>query len=311
MLDDGPTFRELSITDNDPALQEYYRQILNTIEQLTANGKAENTIRQVAYALKRLNSATDLMNPEAVKLYIGQLTISNQSKQKLCNNYDYFVKTNKLDWKKPVYHWDTKIPITPTKQNVEAIIASSTLKTATIFTILSETALEGAELHKIRQKDIDKEQGIITAEGNKGHRGRSFKLKQTTAEMLRTYLGKYPKEQPFPRPQIMAEAWREARSRASKKLNNPELLKIPLKSLRNYSAVQLYYQTQDPWRVMLHLGHKKLETTQHYISGMIPQGEAEYTCKTAKTTEEAITLIEAGFQYVNHIGELALYRKRK
>jgi integrase len=251
------------------------------------------------------------MNPEAVKLYIGQLTISNQSKQKLCNNYDYFVKTNQLNWEKPVYHWDTKIPITPTKQSVEAIISSATLKTATIFTILAETALEGAELHKIRQKDIDKTQGIITAEGNKGHRGRSFKLKQATAEMLRTYLGKYTKEHPFPRPQIMAEAWREARSRASKKLNNPELLKIPLKSLRNYSAVQLYYQTQDPWRVMLHLGHKKLETTQHYISGMIPQGEAEYTCKTAKTAEEAINLIEAGFQYVNHIGELALYRKRK
>ena len=46
---------------------------------------------------------------------------------------------------------------------------------------------------------------------------------------------------------------------------------------------------------------------------MIPQnnGEAEYTCKTAETPEEAIQLIEAGFQYVNNIGDLALYRKRK
>jgi len=129
------------------------------------------------------------------------------------------------------------------------------MKTATIFTILAETGLEGAELHNIKRQDIDTEQGIITASGNKGHRGRSFKLKPKTAAMLRAYLQKYTNTQPFPRPQIMAEAWRDARKRASKKLNKPELNQILLKSLRNFSAAQLYFATLDPWRVMLHLGH--------------------------------------------------------
>lgn len=304
-----PSF--LSKLDDDPALQEYTNKVINTINQIKANGKAENTIKSAFYTLRRLNRETDLMNPEAVKTHIANLKVSNSTKQKLINNYEYFCKTNKLQWEKPTYHWDAKIPIIPLKQNVESIISAATMKTATVFILLAETGLEGAELHNIKRKDIDTEQGIITAAGNKGHRGRSFKLKQQTAEALRTYLHKYTKDQPFPRPQIMAEAWRDARRRAAEKLNKPELKQILLKSLRNYSAAQLYYATQDPWRIMLHLGHKKLDTTQHYISGMIPQGEAEFTCKTAKTIEEATALIEAGFQYVTEMEGIKIFRKRK
>jgi integrase len=163
----------------------------------------------------------------------------------------------------------------------------------------------------VKRKDIDTEQGIISAAGNKGHRGRSFKLKTKTAEMLRTYLQKYSDEQPFPNSKAMGEAWREARGKAAKKLGKPELKNILLKSLRNYSAAQLYYATNDPWRVMLHLGHKKLDTTQHYISGMQLQGDPEYTCKTATNAKEAIELLEAGYQYIQDIDGLKIYRKRK
>gem|GEM_PF-5675005 len=52
MLDDGPTLWNWGI---DLALQEYYRPILNTIEWLTANGKAENTSRQAIYAPRWFN----------------------------------------------------------------------------------------------------------------------------------------------------------------------------------------------------------------------------------------------------------------
>ena len=58
--------------DDDPALQEYTTKVIKTIEQLQANGKAENTIKSVIYTLKRLNRETDLMNPEAVKGFIAK-----------------------------------------------------------------------------------------------------------------------------------------------------------------------------------------------------------------------------------------------
>ena len=43
--------------DDDPALQEYSDKIINTLEQLKANAKAQNTITAVAYTLKRLATA--------------------------------------------------------------------------------------------------------------------------------------------------------------------------------------------------------------------------------------------------------------
>jgi hypothetical protein len=42
----------------------------------------------------------------------------------------------------------------------------------------------------------------------------------------------------------------------------------------------------------------------------LPQNE-EYICKAAETVEEAMQLIEAGFQYVTEVGEAKLFRELK
>ena len=115
----------------------------------------------------------------------------------------------------------------------------------------------------------------------------------------------------FPKSEVMGQVWRDTRERTAEKLCKHELLKIPLKNLRNYSGAKLYYKTQDPIAVMRHLRHKKLETTMHYIRGITIGGEEEYTCKTAQTIQEATELIENGFQYVTDIERVKLFRKRK
>ena len=56
---------------------------------------------------------------------------------------------------------------------------------------------------------------------------------------------------------------------------------------------------------------KKLEITMHCIRGIILDENEEYTCRTARTVQEATALIEAGFQYVDTMDGLELYRKRK
>jgi hypothetical protein len=63
--------------------------------------------------------------------------------------------------------------------------------------------------------------------------------------------------------------------------------------------------------VMMHLRHKKLETTMHYIRGVTLGGEEEYTVKTATNIKEATELLEAGLMYIQEIGGVRLYRKRK
>jgi hypothetical protein len=121
--------------------------------------------------------------------------------------------------------------------------------------------------------------------------------------MLRLYITKHTADHPFPQPDVMADAWRTSRGQAAAKLSRSDLLNIPLKGLRNLSGIIVYERTLDPWRVMLHMGHKKLDTTQHYLSAMMPQtnGEAEYTCKTAANVKEATDLIEAGFHHVTEM----------
>jgi len=216
-----------------------------------------------------------------------------------------------MEWTPPKYKWIQNIPIIPTTANVNKIISASTKRYATIFTILAETGLEGQELRNTHKDNIDTEQGIISAKGCKGHASGSYKLKAHTAEMLREYIAKNQQEYPFPKPKIMSQIWRRIRNRVADNLKQPQLKKIPMKNLRNYSGAQLYNKLKDPIAVMRHLRHKKLETTMHYLRGITIGGEEEYTCKTATNVKEATALIEAGFQYVTEIDETKLFRKRK
>jgi integrase len=153
------------LLDDGPAYADYNERILKTLEQMLANGLKKHTRRQVFYTLRDLNRHVDLMNPEAVKLHLATLKKENgepaseATKQKKANNY--FAVSNGLTWNKPIYKYDSKVPITPTKEQAEAIISSApTTNTATIFRILLESGFEGEELHQTTAKDIDTEQGI-------------------------------------------------------------------------------------------------------------------------------------------------------
>jgi integrase len=194
---------------------------------------------------------------------------------------------------------------------VDKIISASTPKYATIFTILKETGLECCELADMTRNQIDIEQGIINAQGCKGHNSRSIKLKQKTADLLRTYLHRYTDEKPFPRSKAISNIWQRTRDNLAKTLNEPQLKQIPLRNLRHYHATMLYDKTKDILLVKQRLGHKKIETTMFYTQLITFSDEEEYTCRTAGNAKEATKLIEAGFQYVTDIDGLKLFRKRK
>jgi len=91
---------------------------------------------------------------------------------------------------------------------------------------------------------------MIRIKGTKGHASGTYKLKTRTAEMLREYLAKDRREYPFPQPKVMSQIWRRVRNRLANNLKQPELKKIPMKNLRNYSGAKLYYSLQDPIAVM-------------------------------------------------------------
>ena len=307
LLDDGPT-KHKENTD----------KIINTLLSMQNNGKADNTLRQVSYSLAHLNRNANINNTEDVKAYIATLKTKKgrnaepATKNKFVFAYFNYCETNNIPFDKPYFKGEEGIPIIPTTEDVTKIISGATTRFAPIFTILAETGIEGAELEKIPRKQIDSQQGIISVKGCKGHESGTYKLKQATADMLRLYLEKNPQEYPFPTPKQIGEAWRDTRRRVADKLSQPELNNIPVRNLRNYAGAKLWYATQDPIAVMRLLRHKKLDTTMHYIRGVTTStGDGDFTCKAATNAKEALTLIEAGFQYVTTIEGMQLFRKRK
>ena len=286
-------------------------RIINTLLAMKNDGLSDETLKVASHKLNQLGRNADLQNPEEIKTYIANSNVSNATKQKLANNYNYYCLTNQIDWKKPTYKWERKIPLIPTTENIYKIISASNKKYATIFTILEETGLEGKELETTGRRDIDTEQGIINVQGCKGHNSRSLKLTPQTADLLRAYLHKYTENKPFPKSVRMGEIWRDTRDRLAEKLNQPQLKAIPLRNLRHHYATKTYDKTKDILLVMQKLGHKKIETTMLYTQLVNFNDEEEYTCKTASNLKEATDLIEHGFQYITEIDGIRLFRKRK
>jgi len=176
----------------------YEAEIIKTLIKLKNLGRNDSTLRTMSCNLRQLDRNTDLNNPEQVKAYTANAKVTNATKNKLCQAYNNYAKANSIQWEKPRYKWERKIPLIPTTENVNRIIASCKPDYATIFTILAETGLEAYELATTRRTDIDAERGIINATGCKGHNSRSFKLKEKTAEMLRQYINRHPQQNPFP-----------------------------------------------------------------------------------------------------------------
>jgi hypothetical protein len=251
------------------------------------------------------------MNPDDVKKAIGYSKLANSSKCSFALAYEWFTKANGLTWEKPRFKWNLPMPIIPTTDQVNKIVSATTLRFATIFKLMAEIGVEGEELHQTHRNQFEQTQAIISIKGLKGHGSANYKLKAPIANMLREYLAKDPKEYPFPRPYIMSIMWRRARKTASKNHNDPSLLTIPMKNLRNYSGAQFYYQFPDPIGVMRHLRHKRMETTMHYLRAITLGGDIQYDCKTAKTPEEITKLIELGYTLADTIDGIHFYRKRK
>ncbi len=286
---------------------ENENQIINTLLKLKASGLKNSTLKNINWILTRLNDETDLTEPEQIKLYIANLQVANSYKQNMLKAYNYFAIINQIEWNRPRYKHERKIPTIPTRENIMKVI-SHARKYTTIFKILMETGLMPYELSKITEKDIDYDRRILSATGYKGHASRTFKLTEETNAMLKTYFAKYKK---FPDSKYMSKLWRQHRNTVSSKLQNKAIKNIRLYDLRHYYATMLYAKTKDILYVKQQMGHKKIETTMFYTQLIHYDLEENYTCKTATNVKEAQKLIEVGFEYITEMDGIKLFRKRK
>lgn len=73
-------------------------------------------------------------------------------------------------------------------------------------------------------------------------------------------------------------------------------------------------KTKDILHVKSLLGHKSIQNTMIYINleaALFQAGSDEFTVRVARSLDDAINIVEAGFDYVRDMEGAKLFRRRK
>ena len=230
--------------------------------------------------------------------------------------YQHYCLANKITWVQPRIKCQSAPIIVPTEERIDKIISRCTLKYITTFQI-SKHGLRPDEVSKIVLRDVDLQRGLLSVRTSKLGAERTIKLKEYANENLRTYIQRNNitrLDKPlFSKPSILRDQWNTYRKRAYLNFRDQELLKIRLYDLRHWFATTEYLKCRDIFHVKYLMGHRDIKSTLIYMH--IAQGlgnySEDYSCKIAKSIDEAVKLVEQGFEFVTEMDGVKLFRKRK
>ena len=276
----------------------------------------EETIRNYDYSLQQLVTVgIDLFNPETFREKMP-LQIQWTDTRKYCLTKAYRCFLNHLGIKAvlPKYKVMRSLPYIPPEEYLDQLIACSNQMLAVWLQTLKETAARPCEAKMIERQDLDVDRKTLAiSHPAKGGNPRIIKISEKLLRMLlalpkieeRFFTYKYQYS--------IGKTFRRTRQLAIEKFGNPELRKIDFYTNRYWRATMEYRRTGDFGAVMVLLGHKSLKYVLIYaqLSEMY-SGSKEYICKDAHTRQEAMQLIEQGFDYVMTDKEgVSLFRKLK
>ena len=278
---------------------------------LKKQGYKDTTITSKVKLLKILaKRGAELSDPESVKEAIARQGWSEGRKENAVDAYTSFLAFVGGKWDPPKYKRIDKLPFIPTEQELDALIAGCGRKMAAFLQLLKETGIRAGEAWNLKWTDLDVQSQTIRVTPEKGSEPRILRISAKCLSMIQSLprkgnliFGGYPI-------QGFARSFQRSRKILANKLGNPRLLQISFHTFRHWKATMEYAKTKDILHVMKLLGHKNIKNTLVYTQ-LINSKEDEWICKVAKTVEEAKQLIEAGFEYVDTIDEVHLYRKRK
>jgi integrase len=279
-------------------------------------GYRPSTIRGCVNTLKAIAKRTDLLNPEAAKTYLISANLTSGRKEKICQDLARFYKFKQIAFTMPRYYRIDTLPYVPLEADVDQLISACGRKTAAFLQLLKETGIRPGEAWNLKWKDLGFNTGLATITPEKGSRARQLRMSNRLTAMLNSLHRQY--NYCFRNPRIDLEnsmrcyqrVFELQRRRIAIKLQNPKINSISFRTLRHYRASTLYHKTKDILLVQQELGHKSLTSTLVYTH-LIKFQDDDYTCKVAKTIEEAKSLVENGFEYVTGFQDAKLFRKRK
>jgi integrase len=180
---------------------------------------------------------------------------------------------------------------------------------------LKETASRSGEAWELKWNDVDFQRRLVRITPEKNSYPRTVKVSNNLLDRMNTL--KTSKEYVFRYRssdlKTLTRLFEKQRNRISKELQNPGLRSIHFHTFRHWKATMEYRKTRDILHVKTLLGHKNVNNTLKYIryaEGLEEQDD-EWSCRVAKTIEEAQKLIESGFEYVTEMDGVKLFRKRK
>ena len=272
------------------------------------DGYKDTTIRGTVHELKvMMNRGVNLDSPEEVLDFIASRE-SMSYRQSLYACYLRYAKYNDIPINhKPVWRKEETPIRLPTEEQINFLCERIGGKIGLALRILRETGMRPKELAQLRFEDIDFNRNTIRVKTAKYGRAREIRV----SEKLMLELRLHPWEgKLYPSVDTLRRAYVKARMRLIKRTGRHDLKTISLYSFRHWFATKTYRKTKDVIYTRYILGHKSLNQVLRYVHLTMSE-KTEYICKTAKTVEEAKTLIEAGFEYVTEIDGVKLFRKPK
>lgn len=259
-------------------------------------------------------NGANLYDPESVKETLKKMKIGEHSKKVYADRYEAFLNFAGGKWEKPSYKVTKKIPFIPMETEIDTLIAGLSLYIATICQVMKETGARIGEVLRLKWIDIDFQRRILAInEPEKGSLAGIYDISEKCVNMINRLPRKSERTFNSSRESIETSFNRQ-RKRMAFKLANPRLLAIHLHTFRHWYGTMEYHKIRDPVIVQQKLRHKSILNTMIYITieeSLFKQTTDEFIVKAAQNQQEAIQLLEVGFEYVGKIHDIEIFRKRK
>jgi integrase len=291
-----------------------YSDVATFLWSLKKEGLKETTIvENYSKVLKNIAKFSHLDNPDLVLEYIASKDVSEGRKELMSDVYARYCLWKGLDFIKPRYKRQDKLPYVPLELDIEALVSALPRKLSIFTRALKETGARPGEMWRVKWIDIDFQGSTLTINNpEKGSRARRLKVSSQLIGLLSSLPRKSDyvyRKNPKARLDTLQTYFMRERKKVAKALNNSKIQSITWKSLRHFKATMEYHRTKDILYVKELLGHVNINNTLVYTH-LVNFDSGEYACKVARTVEEAKALIEACFDYVTEMDGVKLFRKR-
>jgi integrase len=258
-------------------------------------------------------SGANLFDPEDVKTRIAKQPWKDGVKRLAVYAYDAMTKMLNIEWTKPKYKPGDTLPFVPDETELDQLIAATqSRRLAAYLQTLKETFADPGEILGLEWIDIDSKHNIVTINHPvKGHNAGQA----TVSTKLIAMLNALPKtsERVFPTTyNSIYLSFTRVRKRAARQMQNPRLLKIRFTTFRHWGGTMLAYYTHgNVLKVKELLRHKSIQNTMKYIHMVHFKDPEEFEVASATTAEEVKQLAAAGFEKVDEIHGIHVFRRPK